>query len=108
MKTNPKAISTPVFTRAVKYRDREGAAGQSGRKRFKTRSSLKRAARWVVTLAIVLASGMGMTSSYFKVEIVNAQAFETESARQADEFIDSIGVNVHLHYNDTAYGEYER
>ncbi|HMY71918.1 MAG TPA: hypothetical protein PLD20_06705 [Blastocatellia bacterium] len=38
----------------------------------------------------------------------NAQIFALERARQADEFLDSIGVNVHLHYNDTAYKEYER
>lgn len=30
-----------------------------------------------------------------------------ETAREADAFIDTIGVNIHLGYGDTAYGNYE-
>lgn len=44
----------------------------------------------------------------FGLSATQAQAFITEKARQTDEFIDSLGINVHLHYNDTSYGEYER
>jgi len=32
--------------------------------------------------------------------------FPTEMAQMADSFVDSVGVNVHLHYGDTAYGNY--
>jgi len=30
-----------------------------------------------------------------------------ESARSADSFVDSVGVNIHLHYTDTAYGHFD-
>lgn len=32
---------------------------------------------------------------------------QVEQARSADSFVDSIGVNVHLTYTDTAYGKYK-
>jgi hypothetical protein len=32
--------------------------------------------------------------------------FPTEMAQMADSFVDSVGVNVHLHYGDTSYGNY--
>lgn len=32
--------------------------------------------------------------------------FAAEQARQADAFVDSIGINTHLHYTDTAYGNF--
>lgn len=56
----------------------------------------------------ILTSGLCVAVSYSSFGVSSAETFITERARQADEFIDSIGVNVHLHYNDTSYGEYER
>jgi len=62
----------------------------------------------VITLAVILLTGLWVITGSFGVGLSSAQVFNSEKARQADEFIDSIGVNVHLHYNDTAYGEYEK
>lgn len=56
----------------------------------------------------ILTSSLCVAVSYSSFGVSSAETFITERARQADEFIDSIGVNVHLHYNDTSYGEYER
>ncbi|MEP7342571.1 MAG: hypothetical protein ABI977_32890 [Acidobacteriota bacterium] len=61
----------------------------------------------MVALAAILAVERWVTADYLKHGVSSAQVFSTERARQADEFIDSIGVNVHLHYNDTAYANYE-
>lgn len=55
-------------------------------------------------LFVIAAYAIG---SYLGYDPVSAQNAMAERARQADDFIDSIGVNVHLHYNDTAYGQYE-
>jgi uncharacterized protein (TIGR03437 family) len=64
--------------------------------------------RLTTSLMGILVGSIWGAISYFGFTASSAQNFITERARQADEFIDSIGVNVHLHYNDTAYGEYER
>lgn len=64
--------------------------------------------RLITSLIVILIGSLWVTAPYFRFSTSGAQNFITERARQADEFIDSIGVNVHLHYNDTAYGEYER
>lgn len=37
----------------------------------------------------------------------HSASFALETAREADAFIDTIGVNIHLGYGDTAYGNYE-
>ena len=39
-----------------------------------------------------------------QVSLVDAEA---ESARPADAFVDYVGVNTHLGYSDTTYGDYE-
>lgn len=42
------------------------------------------------------------------VSLLTSSAFgQSLQARQADDFVDSIGVNVHLHYYDTAYSDFE-
>ena len=63
--------------------------------------------RLVTILLAIVACGLWGASMYFVSGVSSAQTFTTERARQSDEFIESIGVNVHLHYNDTAYAEYE-
>lgn len=62
--------------------------------------------RAVFLIVILTGSLCGVFSSH-RFNSSNAQVFSTERAVQAEEFLDSIGVNVHLHYNDTAYREYE-
>jgi hypothetical protein len=64
--------------------------------------------RVTTSLITIVVGSIWGAISYFGFTTSGAQNFITERARQADEFIDSIGVNVHLHYNDTAYAEYER
>lgn len=64
--------------------------------------------RLTICMIAILTSGLCVAVSYSSFGVSSAETFITERARQADEFIDSIGVNVHLHYNDTSYGEYER
>lgn len=39
--------------------------------------------------------------------IISSVEVQPEQSRSADEFVNSIGVVVHLRYEDTAYGEYE-
>lgn len=62
----------------------------------------------IVTILVTILMGSLWITDTHGFNTSSAQNFVTENARQADEFIDSIGVNVHLHYNDTAYAEYER
>lgn len=66
------------------------------------------AVRSAVTIfMLLLPLGWGLKMDFFKLPAVLAQNGNAERAREADEFINSIGINVHLHYNDTAYGQYE-
>ncbi len=64
--------------------------------------------RLTICMIAILTSSLCVAVSYSSFGVSSAETFITERARQADEFIDSIGVNVHLHYNDTSYGDYER
>jgi hypothetical protein len=60
-------------------------------------------ARHVSTVAalILVAAPLLMPSSR-----VDSAPPTAQRARAAEEFVDSIGVNVHLHYNDTVYNRY--
>jgi hypothetical protein len=55
------------------------------------------------THATLLSIVVGMTV-LLQVSLVDAEA---ESARPADAFVDYVGVNTHLGYSDTTYGDYE-
>lgn len=37
----------------------------------------------------------------------SADSPQAETAKSADSFVDSVGVNVHIHYNDTPYGDFD-
>lgn len=51
-----------------------------------------RAARWAVVVLVLLA--------------VTPRSASAETARSADRFVDSIGVNTHVIYDDTAYHDF--
>lgn len=50
--------------------------------------------------------GSGATAMAVSTDGLNAQAIISQQARTAYSFVDSIGINTHLRYYDTAYGNY--
>ncbi len=56
---------------------------------------------------------MGKTAAFFAALALSALLFVSsahaapEPARSADSFVDSVGVNIHLHYMDTTYAHFE-
>jgi len=53
----------------------------------------------VKVLALLLVSSVAFLAASLPVD-------HRETAVGADAFVDSVGVNVHLHYNDTSYGNF--
>ncbi len=56
--------------------------------------------------AILLFTSIMLTFSFYKQVVPHAHA-AGEQAKSADSFVDSFGVNTHLNYTDTAYGQYD-
>lgn len=49
----------------------------------------------------------GLILFIFTIPLLSPVKAQAEQARSADTFVDSIGVAVHLRYQDTAYGKYD-
>jgi hypothetical protein len=66
-------------------------------------------ANWMAALAAFTAMFLLLSVVAGMPATAQAQTFVNEQARWADSFVESIGVNVHLHYDDpgNAYGNYE-
>jgi len=59
----------------------------------------RRGGLWIAVLAVVGGAGLGYRA-------VAQKGGNLETAKSADAFVGTVGVNVHLHYTDTVYANF--
>lgn len=62
---------------------------------------------WIIVLAAVVTTSRLHLVGYFTPNTARAQGTTSVLAQTADSFVESMGINVHLHYDDTAYAAFQ-